>query len=107
MTTPQTGTFPSYDQIVRKIHVDEMVKQVQDLPSLPAIVMELLNSIDEEDLDISVLADKVALDQSLTAKTLRFANSSLYGTSAKVTTIQQAITVLGVQSVRNLITAAA
>ncbi|MBI1891523.1 MAG: HDOD domain-containing protein [Burkholderiales bacterium] len=106
MNTPTT-TIPTFDQIVRKIQFDEIVKQVQDLPSLPAVVMELLNSIDQEDIDISVLAQKVTLDQALTAKTLRFANSSLYGTPTKATTIQQAITILGVQSVRNLITAAA
>ncbi|SFL47326.1 HDOD domain-containing protein [Rugamonas rubra] len=86
---------------------DDVVKNLEDLPSLPAVVMELLNSIDQEDVDISVLAKKVSNDQALTAKTLRLANSSLYGLQIKVTTIQQAITYLGFQTTRNLITAAA
>ena len=86
---------------------DDVVKNLDDLPSLPAVVMELLNSIDQEDVDISVLAKKVSHDQALTAKTLRLANSSLYGLQVKVTTIQQAITFLGFQATRNLITAAA
>jgi putative nucleotidyltransferase with HDIG domain len=80
---------------------------VQDLPSLPVVVMELLGSIEQDDVDISVLAKKVAYDQALTAKTLRFANSSAFGLQVKVTTIQQAITFLGFQKTRNLITAAA
>jgi putative nucleotidyltransferase with HDIG domain len=87
--------------------IDDVVKNLDDLPSLPAVVMELLNSIDQEDVDISVLAKKVSYDQALTAKTLRLANSSLYGLQVKVTTIQQAITFLGFQTTRNLITAAA
>jgi putative nucleotidyltransferase with HDIG domain len=87
--------------------VDDIVAQLSDLPSLPAVVMELLNSIDQDDVDISVLAKKVSHDQALTAKTLRLANSSLYGLQVKVTTIQQAITYLGFQTTRNLITAAA
>ncbi|MRV74502.1 HDOD domain-containing protein [Duganella sp. FT92W] len=86
---------------------DDIVNNLEDLPSLPAVVMELLNSIDQEDVDISVLAKKVSHDQALTAKTLRLANSSLYGLQVKVTTIQQAITFLGFQTTRNLITAAA
>ncbi|MFA9217391.1 MAG: HDOD domain-containing protein [Sphingomonadaceae bacterium] len=86
---------------------DDIVKNLDDLPSLPAVVMELLNSIDQEEVDISVLAKKVSHDQALTAKTLRLANSSLYGLQVKVTTIQQAITYLGFQTTRNLITAAA
>lgn len=89
------------------LSVDDVVNKLQDLPSLPAVVMELLTSIDQEDVDISVLARKVSHDQALTAKTLRLANSSTYGLQVKVTTIQQAITFLGFQTTRNLITAAA
>ena len=87
--------------------LDDIVRTLHDLPSLPAVVMELLTSIDQEDVDISVLAKKVSHDQALTAKTLRLANCSLYGLQVKVTTIQQAIIYLGFQTTRNLITAAA
>lgn len=89
------------------LSTDDIVARLQDLPSLPAVVMELLTSIDQEDVDISVLAKKVSHDQALTAKTLRLANSSAFGLQVKVTTIQQAITFLGFQTTRNLITAAA
>jgi putative nucleotidyltransferase with HDIG domain len=85
----------------------ELARDLDDLPSLPAVVMELLGSIEQEDVDISVLAKKVSHDAALTAKTLRLANSSLYSLQVKVTTIQQAITFLGFQTTRNLITAAA
>lgn len=100
MSTPPT---PQANELT----IDDVLTHLVDLPSLPAVVMELLNSIDQEDVDISVLAKKVSYDQALTAKTLRLANSSLYGLQVKVTTIQQAITYLGFQTTRNLITAAA
>lgn len=87
--------------------MDALHASLQDLPSLPAVVMELLGSIDQDDIDISVLARKVSLDQALTAKTLRLANSASSGLQVRVTTIQQAITYLGFQATRNLITAAA
>lgn len=86
---------------------EELIQGLDDLPSLPAVVMELLGSIDQEDIDISVLAKKVSADQALTAKTLRLANSSAFGLQVKATTIQQAMTYLGFQSTRNLIMAAA
>jgi putative nucleotidyltransferase with HDIG domain len=92
---------------VNRLTPEQLAAGVQDLPSLPAVVMELLSSIEQEDIDISVLAKKVSYDQALTAKTLRLANSSSYGLQVKVTTIQQAITFLGFQTTRNLITAAA
>jgi putative nucleotidyltransferase with HDIG domain len=84
-----------------------VVKSVRDLPSLPVIVIEVLNSFEQPDASLGLLAGKVAQDQALSAKVLRLSNSSFYGLSRKVTTIQQAITVLGFDSVRTLIAAAA
>ena len=92
---------------VGDVGIDELIGNVDDLPSLPAVVMELLGSIDQEDIDIAVLAKKVANDPALTAKTLRLANSSAFGLQVKATTIHQAMTFLGFQTTRNLITAAA
>ncbi|HEY0490365.1 MAG TPA: HDOD domain-containing protein [Telluria sp.] len=89
------------------LSTDDVVRNLRDLPSLPAVVMELLGSIDQQDVDISVLAKKVSHDQALTAKTLRLANSPMHGLQVKVTTLSQAITFLGFQSTRNLIIAAA
>lgn len=92
---------------MNRLTPEQLAAGVEDLPSLPAIVMELLGDIEQEDVDISVLAKKVSYDQALTAKTLRLANASSFGLQVKVTTIQQAITFLGFQTTRNLITAAA
>ena len=93
--------------MITYLSYEEAIKKLDDLPSLPAIVVDLINSIDHEDVDISVLAKKVARDLALAAKTLRVANSSLYGLQIKVTTIQQAITYLGFQVTRNLVMTAA
>ncbi|MCG2583492.1 HDOD domain-containing protein [Massilia sp. TS11] len=85
----------------------DVMAHLDDLPTLPAVVMDLLNSIDQEDVDIGTLAKKVSYDQALTAKTLRMANSASHGLQVKVTTIQQAINYLGFQATRNLVMTAA
>jgi putative nucleotidyltransferase with HDIG domain len=90
-----------------KLAPEQLVQGIHDLPSLPAVVMDLLGSLEQEDIDISVLAKKVAHDPALTAKTLRLANAPAFGLQARVATIQQAVTFLGFQATRNLITAAA
>lgn len=87
------------------ITIDEVTRQVRDLPSLPAVITELLTTMDKEDVDVQSLCRKITLDQALTAKTLRLANSSFYGMSSQVTTIQQAISILGFRSIRTLLTA--
>lgn len=100
-----TGDIP--DHASKIIGIDDLIVQVECLPSLPAIVMDLLASIDDDNLDMTLLARKVAHEQGLTAMALKFANSSFYGNNTRITTIQQAITLLGVTHMRNLITTAA
>jgi putative nucleotidyltransferase with HDIG domain len=87
------------------ICADDIIKSVLELPSLPAVVNDLLATMEEDDFDMHVLAAKITLDQALSAKTLRLANSSFYGLQAKVTTIGQAVSVLGFHSIRTLVTA--
>ena len=91
-------TLISSAQIQQKIHL---------LPSLPTIVMELLATMERENVDVGDLTDKIAKDQALTAKTLRLANSSFYGMTRQITTIHDAITLLGFRTVRNLATTSA
>jgi|SRR5450830_504899 len=92
---------------MNKVVLDEVLRRIHNLPSLPTVVMELLASIDQEDVKIDALAIKIAQDQALTAKTLRLANSSFYGMSNQVNTIHEAIAILGFRTVRSLATTAA
>lgn len=92
---------------IHKIDPSEVIGRLQNLPTLSVVVVDLLNCVDQEDMDIGTLAAKVSHDQALTARTLRFANSSFFGSQSKITTIPQAISLLGLQSVRHLITATA
>lgn len=86
---------------------DDVLKRIHNLPSLPAVVMELLASMAHEDVNIDALALKIEHDQALTAKTLRLANSSFYGMAKQVTTIHEAIAILGFRTIRSLATTAA
>lgn len=100
-------TSATPEELARKIHFDQIIQQIRDLPALPAIVQDLIQNVEPDDIDINSITRKVSLDQALSAKTLRFANSSFYGLQARVTTIQQAITLIGVDSVRHVLTATA
>lgn len=80
----------------------DVLKEVQSLPSLPTLVLDLLASLQDADVEVEVLARKVVLDQVLTARALRVANSSFYGRQRKVATVHEAITVLGIHGMRNL-----
>lgn len=89
------------------IVLDEALRKIHNLPSLPTVVVELLASLDQDDVNIDTLVQKIAQDQALAAKTLRLANSSFYGMARQITTIQEAITILGFGTVRSVATTAA
>ena len=79
-----------------------VVTSLRDLPVLPSIVLDLIHSLERDDVDVTTLAEKMSRDQALAAKLLRLANSSFYGLAAKVKTVKQAIVVLGFDSARAL-----
>lgn len=73
------------------------------LPALPVVATELLASLDEDDIDVATLARHITSDQSLAARALRVANSPFYGMAGRVTTIQDAVVILGFRAVRSLV----
>lgn len=86
--------------------LDDVLADIRQLPSLPALVGELVLALQNEASDIGQLADGIARDQALAARTLRVANSPFYGNPNKVASIHDAIVILGYRAVGNLVMAA-
>lgn len=86
--------------------IEQVVKAVQQVPSLSAVVAEILASFDKQNLDLDDLAQKLNQDQGLTARLLRVANSPFYGMSGKIGSVNEALVVLGFHNVRSLVSAA-
>jgi putative nucleotidyltransferase with HDIG domain len=79
----------------------------RDLPALPAAVLDLLDLFARDAIENHVLAAKIALDPALSAKTLRLANSSFYGLARHVSSLGDAVAVLGLRTMRSIVTTAA
>ena len=87
------------------MHVQKMLEQAHQLPSIPKVVQELLRDFDDPNVDAGKIAAKLQLDQALTAKVLRLANSSFYGGTRKVSSVNDAVVLLGVDSLRTMVAA--
>lgn len=90
----------------RAITRDGLLAALRDLPPLPSLVFELVESLGQEELSVEQFAAKISQDQALAAKTLRLANSSFYGRGGRVGSVAEAIGVLGLRTVRGVVTAA-
>lgn len=104
MTDPSSGPSSGRASIALK---PLEISLVRDLPALPAAVFELLTLLGRDDVGTPALVAKISLDQALTAKTLRLANSSFYGMPRHVASVSDATAVLGLRTVRVVLTAAA
>lgn len=91
---------------IRPISRDDLLAALRDLPPLPSVVLELVESLGHEELSAAQYAAKISRDQALAAKTLRLANSSFYGRGRQVHSVAEAISVLGLRTVRGVVTAA-
>ena len=76
--------------------------QAENLPVLPAIAEEVLRLCREKETTLDDLAAVLARDAALSARLLRFANSSLANAGDDVRTLQRAALVLGMKSVQLL-----
>lgn len=82
----------------------EILTRLTELPSLPALCLEALQQTDGSQ-STTVLAEKIGNDPSLVARILRIANSSFYGRSREIGTVQEAVMLLGFSRVRDLLLA--
>lgn len=74
-----------------------------NVPSLPAVVTEVLALLEDTDIGTREIGRVVGADPPLTAKLLRVANSARYGLQAPVISPEHAAAVLGVNAMRNLL----
>ena len=84
-----------------------VLETIKNLPPLPSTVEELRNYIDSNgaNLEINKIATNISKDPLLVAELLRLANSPFFGFSRQVSTIQQVISLLGINNITNIVLA--
>ena len=86
-----------------KIYQDIINDRVS-LPHLPDLAIKLRKAIAGNNYTIDTLARVIQTDANVCAYLLNIANSPIYKTRAEATDIQAVIRIMGVSSVRNLVT---
>ncbi|MBD3218603.1 MAG: HDOD domain-containing protein [candidate division Zixibacteria bacterium] len=81
------------------------VTKISELPSPPGIVQNLYNLISDEDASSQEVARVVEKDQAFTARVLRLVNSPFYGFSRRIVSVEEAITMLGMNAIHQLLLA--
>lgn len=78
----------------------ERLKRDDNLPSLPAIAVQLLGMTENEDVSITDMARVIEQDPALALKILRVVNSSLFGMPRQISSMERATVILGIRTLR-------
>ncbi len=84
------------------MEANELIKKVKDLPTISTVAMQINDELKKESLTAKSLAALINQDPSLTAKILKLANSAYYGLVKQVTTMEKAVTVLGLNTIQSM-----
>ena len=82
--------------------IHQLFKKDVDIPSPPAIAVRILEEVKKEENSMENLSRIISSDPALVSRILRVANSSLYGMATKVDSLQRALSVLGVDMLKNI-----
>ncbi|MBN2317888.1 MAG: GGDEF domain-containing protein [Acidobacteria bacterium] len=84
---------------------DDLLKTIRScssLPSAPAVVLQILDLVQDPEISIPKLGRVIARDPALVAKILKVANSAWCGVRHEIATLDQAINLLGLNGIMSL-----
>lgn len=80
-----------------------LVNNIEVLPSLPEIYLELEEEIKAENSSIEKISSIIKKDPLITVKILQLTNSAFFGLSNRISDIKQAVNILGINVIKNLV----
>lgn len=86
-----------------KVKVEDFVDQINDLPVLPEIGRKIIAIADSPKPNVQEISELIQKDPAITAKILKLINSGYYTLRQQVISIRQAVILLGLQQVRNVV----
>lgn len=77
--------------------------KVKSIPSLPEIVVKIIQLVQSGNVSTDELVEVIEKDAGFTVKILKHANSSIYGFSKKISSVQEAVELLGFTTIKGLV----
>ncbi|OYU99222.1 MAG: hypothetical protein CFE45_13725 [Burkholderiales bacterium PBB5] len=85
--------------------IDDVLAGRVALPMVPDVVMRVLGTMRQTDASLSQIADELELDPVLSSRVLRLANSSFFAGRRSLSSISDAVGVIGYKSLETLVIA--
>lgn len=88
--------------LLRNQSLASLVSRLRSIPSLPAIYSELTAALQSEDTSLGQIEQIISKDVGMAAKILQLANSAFIGAHGNVSSLREAVSLIGAETVRSL-----
>lgn len=88
--------------MISKEDVYARIEKSGNLPTLPEVLVRLIEACEKNDTPLSEIASIVSVDPALSFRILQVVNSSYYGFQSTFTGIERAVVYLGSNSIKNI-----
>ncbi|MGB9074894.1 MAG: response regulator [Terriglobales bacterium] len=82
--------------------IRRVVGTIGELPSLSTTYASLAQAVRDPDTSVKRVADIIELDLAMAAKVLQLVNSAFFGLAQRVSSLNSAVTYLGMEAIKNL-----
>jgi HD-like signal output (HDOD) protein len=98
-------TIPLEQTVLKNINdiTKIIVGHINDLPHFPENISRMQNMLSDPKSEIMDIAAKISADPAVTADLLKVVNSAQYITTKKIDTVSEAVKILGLRGVKNLL----
>ena len=80
-----------------------LVAGLERLPSLPTLYQEIVRALQSDEASLHTIGDIIARDPAMAAKLLQLVGSAIFGLNRPVSTVGQAVALLGLDTIRALV----
>jgi putative nucleotidyltransferase with HDIG domain len=90
---------------MKQANIKEITTKIQSFPSMPATGAKMLKMLEDPETTVDEIEDVLRHDPGLTGNVLKLANSSYFGIPSKVASTRQAVLLLGLKKLIQLVIA--
>lgn len=83
--------------------IEEVLALVNQIPPFPKVARRVIELLEDPDVNADHLADVIQYDQIITADILKMCNAAYFGLPHKLTSIHEAVVMLGHDSLKDLV----
>ena len=90
---------------MRDTKLNEILSEVKSFPTMPGAGAKMLSLLEEPDTTVSEIEEILRYDPGLTANVLKLANSAFFGMPSKIGSLKQAVIMLGLKRLIQIVVA--